>query len=1088
MKSTLLSLGLLFALAVNASAQTNPELGFPLITNYSYKMYKGHSQVWSVIQDDSNLMFFGTTSGITSYDGVNWSQIKISGINKAGTVRALTKSRNGTIYYGGAGCMGYLDILENGETKAISLTDIIPEANRNFSQIWSIRIVGSYIYFQAREYIFRIEENSDKPDMGLKVWGTETGFAFSHSFGDQYFVSQVDKGLFKLLNEELTLVPDGQTMVDKRIYTMLPLSNESDGSETYLIGTMNNGFYKYDGEKFTQFKTDIDPIVENKFLYRGIILPDGNILVSVIGEGAIKITPEGKFIQSISLSSGLQDPSVYALYLDNSGIVWTGLDNGISKIDLTSPITLFSKQLGLNAGVLTIERSNGTLFVGTPTGAYGFNKSQRQFEFVNNTSISQIFMLKSDEDFLLIPGNDKYGVVNVYNSRLNTLVGKIKTQGQPNYFYKPKNKSDKILYGASTGIGVLKRSENRNEGLPFYQEGFFETGVNTIWSIAEDNLGHFWGGTQTGIVYRIIVSYNSDGGIDFENSKIETFGEKNGLSNSNGVVFGAAGKIYAMSEDGIMSFNDSTSNFEPDDVFGNIKIDFSSTDNFSLIEDAIGRVWIGTNNKITLAIPNGDGEYILEDELFNSYPFDDITVIFPEDDGTVWVGNSDGLVRMEGNAAKKEKMLFSVLLRQAITKTDTLSLNSSGNLELKQSNNSLRFMYAAPFFEQEDRTVYKTYLEGFDPDWTDWGNNSYKEYTNLSTGTYTFRVRAKNLHNVVSDEATFSFTILPPWYATWWAYLIYALLFAGVITAIVKWRSQKLKAENRILEERVNERTAALEKSISDLKSTQAQLIQSEKMASLGELTAGIAHEIQNPLNFVNNFSEVSEELIEEIKESRAKNQEARQWTEADKLEDEILDDIKQNLEKIHHHGKRAEGIVKGMLAHSRTSAGEKEPTDINALADEYLRLSFHGLRARDKSFNADFKTNFDLNLPKVNVVPQDIGRVLLNLINNAFQACGQDLSGFQNLTGLKPLVTVSTSPLEGGRGVQISISDNGPGIPDSIKDKIFQPFFTTKPTGQGTGLGLSLSYDIVKAHGGEIKVETKEGEGTEFTIQLPSL
>jgi signal transduction histidine kinase len=253
-------------------------------------------------------------------------------------------------------------------------------------------------------------------------------------------------------------------------------------------------------------------------------------------------------------------------------------------------------------------------------------------------------------------------------------------------------------------------------------------------------------------------------------------------------------------------------------------------------------------------------------------------------------------------------------------------------------------------------------------------------------------------------------------------------------------------------------------------------------MASLGELTAGIAHEIQNPLNFVNNFSELNKELVQEAKEELAKGD--LEETKA------ILNDLEGNSEKINHHGKRADAIVKGMLAHSRSSSGEKIPTDINALADEYLRLSYHGLRARDKSFNADFKTNFDPNLPKVNVIPQDIGRVLLNLINNAFQACTEP-SGSAAAGVEKPLVQVSTRKSD--NGIEIRVSDNGSGIPDDIKDKIFQPFFTTKPTGQGTGLGLSLSYDIVKAHGGELKVETKEGSslpageaGTEFTIELP--
>ncbi|MGG9962197.1 tetratricopeptide repeat protein [Ferruginibacter sp. SUN106] len=268
-----------------------------------------------------------------------------------------------------------------------------------------------------------------------------------------------------------------------------------------------------------------------------------------------------------------------------------------------------------------------------------------------------------------------------------------------------------------------------------------------------------------------------------------------------------------------------------------------------------------------------------------------------------------------------------------------------------------------------------------------------------------------------------------------------------------------------------------IEKAYAELKSTQAQLIQSEKMASLGELTAGIAHEIQNPLNFVNNFSEVSNELIDEMNDELNKGdiEEAKA----------ISADIKQNLEKINHHGKRADAIVKGMLQHSQSSSGKKEPTDINKLADEYLRLAYHGLRAKDKSFNATLKTDFDESIGNINIIPQDMGRVLLNLITNAFYAV-QEKSSLKDLTSLyKPAVSINTK--RAGDKVLISVTDNGNGIPQNIFDKIFQPFFTTKPTGQGTGLGLSLAYDIVKAHGGELKVETKENEGTTFIIQLPT-
>jgi signal transduction histidine kinase len=320
-------------------------------------------------------------------------------------------------------------------------------------------------------------------------------------------------------------------------------------------------------------------------------------------------------------------------------------------------------------------------------------------------------------------------------------------------------------------------------------------------------------------------------------------------------------------------------------------------------------------------------------------------------------------------------------------------------------------------------------------------------------------------------------------------YFIWAII-AAFIWTLGRWAATKkqeeqlrISLERRVeLEALVQERTVEiqkqkteLEEALKELKTTQAQLIQSEKMASLGELTAGIAHEIQNPLNFVNNFSDVSAELIDEMEDELSKGdvEEAKA----------IAGDIKQNLEKIRHHGQRADGIVKGMLQHSRASSNVKEPTDINKLADEYLRLAYHGLRAKDKSFNAELVTHFAEGLPQTDLVPQDIGRVLLNLFNNAFYAVQKK----QAITGdrFKPTVEVDTTLK--GKNIEIVVKDNGVGIPEDIREKIMQPFFTTKPTGEGTGLGLSLSYDIVvKAHNGKIDVKSKEGEGSEFRISIP--
>ena len=397
------------------------------------------------------------------------------------------------------------------------------------------------------------------------------------------------------------------------------------------------------------------------------------------------------------------------------------------------------------------------------------------------------------------------------------------------------------------------------------------------------------------------------------------------------------------------------------------------------------------------------------------------------------------------------------------------------NLRLPQSHNTITIDFNATEVAYPNQVNYQYILEGYSKDWSLVSKNTSATFGNMREGKYTFKVKAQGPNGIWSEPVSYGFRVLPPWWRTWWAYTFYGLcLLAGIFFTDKIRRRIVVEKERTKARERELVQAKEIEKAYGELKATQAQLIQSEKMASLGELTAGIAHEIQNPLNFVNNFSEVNKELIAEMREEIQKGN----YDEVTM----IAKDIEDNQEKINHHGKRADSIVKGMLQHSRRSSGAKEPTDINSLADEYLRLSYHGLRAKDHGFNATIKTDFDESIGKINIVPQEIGRVILNLINNAFYAVNEKKK--QMPTGYEPTVSVTTK--KSSSKIELTVKDNGNGIPPKVLDKIFQPFFTTKPTGEGTGLGLSLSYDIVKAHGGELRVNTAEGKGSSFIIEFP--
>ena len=845
-------------------------------------------------------------------------------------------------------------------------------------------------------------------------------------------------------------------------------------------------------------------------------------------EGVFIFNKENQRLKNLNSSDGIIDDFINTTTFDSKGQLWIATQDGINLYDLQglAPIYLNSSDglTGPDAWSF-FEDSEERLWIGTRQGLDLYDPGKNSISRLDinlglpkANNISHKMQRLSTSQILITSPGFGFGIYDEVNETIKYLRG---------------NQGLVTLFPSSTIVdskGRLWTGSFRNGTVEFIDLETNEikmltnlTGImgDIVWGFAEDRYGQIWAGTDLGI--NVInpenntISYLMEDGelsqrntgafftdkdetlwigsrsglliVDQKANSLTEINTENGLSNPAVYTsYGSNGKYYIGTGNG---FNLITPNIEKKEQ-GKFGYDLKSfekgqgliyTDfNADAVIEFNNKLWWGIETEaLTITnIPREDSSEIktfisgitISDQAQNFFDREDILRKYPDLD-TLLSAELDTFYLP--NAIPKQ----SDWLQKNNVNWDSISgyFNLPFNLEIPFEHNFLSFQFTSAQLSNQDKAKYSYFLEGFDKEWSKVTRNPFSEnYRNLPAGKYTFLVSSLSPEGLWSEPARISFTILPHWTDTWWAWVLYLLVFSALVGAIVQYRAKTLKKENLILEEKVKHRTSQLNQSLENLKSTQTQLIQSEKMASLGELTAGIAHEIQNPLNFVNNFSEVSNELIDEMNDELDKG-------DIDEAK-AISADIKQNLEKINHHGKRADAIVKGMLAHSRSSSGEKIPTDINALADEYLRLSYHGLRARDKSFNSDYKTDFDPNLPKVNVVPQDIGRVFLNLINNAFQACaGQPSKGSKPLEGFNPLVTVSTKNI--GDKIEISVKDNGPGIPDAIKDKIFQPFFTTKPTGQGTGLGLSLSYDIVKAHGGELKVETLEGEGTTFIIKL---
>ncbi|WP_198669829.1 sensor histidine kinase [Cognataquiflexum aquatile] len=849
----------------------------------------------------------------------------------------------------------------------------------------------------------------------------------------------------------------------------------------------------------------------------------------------------------LNASKGLNDDVVINLMNDKQGQIWIATNQGLNLIDTEGIMPNYLTEVdGLSGPDVWsfFEDRQDRIWIGSRQGIDVYYPEKNIVKKVNlelqlgkGSGIAFNFHKLNNGNYLILAASLGFGIFDPERETITTVT---KEQGLTNTFPNCSMVDNQ---------GRLWTGSFRNQGIEIIdlEKGTFTLLTNAdgligdiVWGINQDRRGMIWVSTDKGI--NIInpeentISYLIENGKISERNGSGSINDKDGrvwittrsgiliadpeqglltsISTENGLINPAVytlyehqERIYAGTGNGLTVFipkpknnETSTSDWNYDlksygKQQGFIYTDFNAGSAFSYLN----KLWFGIEGQAMTVIDIPKEERVqnttlisgisISDQLLNFYTNRSIQKKYPSLD-TLFTAKKDTFF-MTDNLPEETGWLMENNIQW-----DSASgyFNLPVNLKIPYEQNYVSFQFTGNQSTNRDMVRYRYVLEGFDKEWSEISDKPFSEnYRNLPAGKYTFKVRSRGFDGDWSEPAQFTFTVLPHWTNTWWAWLLYLIGFVTVVGIIVQYRSKMLKRENLILEEKVKHRTFQLNRSIEDLKSTQSQLIQSEKMASLGELTAGIAHEIQNPLNFVNNFSEVSNELIAEIEEERAKNQEARDET----LVSEILQDVKSNLEKINHHGKRADAIVKGMLEHSRAGKGEKAPTDINALADEYLRLAYHGLRAKDKSFTADFSIDLDPNLPKVNVVASDLGRVLLNLINNAFYACAERSRSTVNErskkaeAGYAPKVLVS-SRQENGK-VLISVQDNGNGIPQKILDKIFQPFFTTKPTGQGTGLGLSLSYDIVKAHGGELKVETNSGEGlsagktfTEFTIILP--
>ncbi len=1229
-------------------AQARSEAGFVFLKNYSTKEYKAHAQNFAITQDQRGLMYIGNFSGILEFDGTSWRLIPTEDRTK---VASLAITKEGKIFVGCRGEIGYLQPVLTGEMRFKSLMDKVNLPGKNSLDFNYTFATDEGVYFIASKTIL-LWDNSK-----MKVWELETEIKSSFHVNNKIIIHTADGKLMFFSENTLKPFSDSDYFFGATdIKAMIPINQQN-----VLVATANQGLFTLSNEKIHKFKSEADHIFVNNQITCGVGLGSDLYAFGTYRKGIIVIHADGKIKQTIDKQAGLQNENVRQIFVDKEKNLWAALNNGISLIDVSSPLTFYDESSGLKGGVTGILRFNDILYVTTYQGLFFYSPSAFGFKAIPGINTACWSIIPFNKQLLVASSQ---GVFSVKNQRANPI-----TQDFSFCLHQSKTEAEKIYIGLLEGIACLEMKNGKWDKTLLH--GFPTEEVRQIF---EDEEGFLWAGTSTKGIFRF-----SPG----EGSTYQQFGIEKGLPQLTGnrlVEF--SNKIWVTSAEGIYHFNNNTHTFEAKKLF---------TDSLSnaewineIIEDSKGNLW--TNS-------GGEKNISLFKKEINNYakyvtPFlsvsDFVTwTMYPESEDIILFGGPDGLLRYDSKLKKNYSQPFNTLIRKVSIDGDSLifagtffkgaflpetTQNESFKPILSHTNNLVRFKFSAATFSSTENNEYQYMLEGFDRIWSEWSSNTEKEYTNLPKGSYTFRVRTRNIYLTVGQQASYHFIVLSAWYNTPYAYVMYVLLAAIIVYLIVRLRSHQLLKEKKALKAVIEARTAevvqqkeeiekksldlvfkneelekinnvvksinseiqfsglldtilektriikgmekamalilddkstkyrfkasigwnidALEKvqltldeaedrylinaeevfedifykhtfktfapndildklekhksmlilvlkvenkvegflllenmskenafddydieflknakehiisaviktkiledlqnTLTNLKAAQTQLVQSEKLASLGELTAGIAHEIQNPLNFVINFSSLSIDLADELKEYIEKEKENITPDTITDI-DEVIEMLEGNVKKINNHGKRAGQIVKGMLEHSRGKSGEFVETELNKMISGYVNLAFHGMRAKDKSFSTAINTELDPNVGIVKVVPQDFSRVILNIINNGCYAVDQKKKKLK--TGFLPEIRVTSKKI--GDQIEIRLWDNGIGMPKEVIDKVFNPFFSTKPTGQGTGLGLSISYDIIaQLHKGTLEVNSKDGEFTEFIILIPA-
>ncbi len=1006
------------------------ETGFPVIRNYTPNEYNSGPSVTTGIQDKRGVMYFGATS-LVEYDGVTWKKVLNANMLR---VYGFNKFKNNRVYVSAAEDIGYLNVTKNGSTEYVSIKSLIKDKSVKLGSFGTVKSTSKYVYFNRLNYIIQHNPKT-KETIVLKASPTDT-YGITFIYKDIYYFKSNIYGVLKIKNNKIGLTPDFSFFKKLKVYNV-SFSNDSSG---VLISTMDQGLYYTNFSKDSLVKKISIPSTDtlaNVLKYRTMLVDGKYWFLGSYQNGAVLIDKNAKLLQTYKEDNALQMNSVINSQKDNTHNVWFMLNDGISKTEHSQDLSFWNKETGLKNTVTGIIRFKNTMYVATLHCVYYIDKNNK-IQTVNGIPLGNAwcFLEPTTSKSLLV--STESGIYEINGNRASLIYS-----GYQSFILYQSKRNPQRIFSTNTGKLISLLYVNNK----WIVEGSWDGVNDEIRSMIEAKNGDLWLYTFVNGVMRVTPDLNNI----TKPKKIKYYKEKDGL---NELVcnnpFEYQNQILLGTPVGLKIYNSLKDKFEPYHKLGE-KFCNGSTEVTFFQEMSDGKIFIiPMDNKkadVGLLWSNKKGGYNWYYAPFRRLPFMNIECFYAESSNVAWFGSNEGLFRYDfSKDLKNYDQKFNCLIREISCGTDSLlqinDFESNANIKLDYKFNSLKFEYAAPFFDHEERTLYSYKLDGFDNRWSDWGRQTEKEYTNLNEGEYVFKVRAKNMYDKVSDVAVYKFTVIPPFYRTWWAYLIYSILIIYIIFIIVKINLLRLRNEKKHLEVVITQRTAEITQQKNEIEHQNNKLREMDDFKQ--GLTSMIVHDLKNPLNLILNIptSFKPEKQIETVKYS------AKQMLNMvlNILDINKYEDSKFELELA---SKQFIIIVENVIVQVKFLLEQKD-ISLNNLIDENL---------------------------VVRVDEEITERILVNLLTNAIK---------YSPTG--GTITLATNQLSEDR-VNILVTDTGEGIAADKLHLVFQKFGQVVPKKSGSvrssGLGLTFCKMAVEAQGGEIGLASEVGKGTTFWFSL---